>query len=120
MSFDPRDFCSIAEQVAQFGTESAFRTAVGRSYYAAFLVAREKTGIRTRKGRKSVHQRIIEDIRNRKGYKPIGDQLSTLYWLRIVADYHLVPKSTYANWPNNWSRAQQIMTHILPKLQSLK
>jgi len=117
MSLDPLEFFNVAKQVAQAGSEAALRTAVGRTYYAAFLVARERTGIRKRKGRKSVHQLVIDKIRKREGYKTTGDALDDLFWLRIQADYFLVPETEYRDWVSNWSRAQGILQRILPKLQ---
>lgn len=117
MSFDPLGFFDVAKRIAQSGGEANLRTAVGRTYYAAFLVARHKTGIRKRKRRKSVHQLVIEEIRSRQGYKSTGDELDDLFWLRIQADYYLVPDQPYENWPDNWMRAQRIFQRILPKLQ---
>ena len=114
---DPLAFLNLAQELASQGNdETKIRTAVGRAYYALFLVAREKTGVR---GRRNVHQLVIDGVRGRTGYRPIGDQLDTLRRLRSVADYQLLPdKTADRDWMRNWSRVDEIVKRILPRLSS--
>lgn len=50
---DPLTFLDLARDLTQRDQkEASLRTAVNRAYYALFLIAREKTGIR---GKRNVH-----------------------------------------------------------------
>lgn len=117
MSFDPLEFIKLGQQIAHPPTEARHRTAVGRAYYGVFLIARDKMGVR---GRKKVHKRTVNRLRKTTGYDSTADQLTALRRLRNVADYDLIPAKKLSNWTRNWARAQRILSHILPKLQSLK
>lgn len=119
MPFDPLDFLALAQSLASPGApECELRTAVGRSYYALFLVARDKMRVRQRN---KVHSETITRLRKVKGYRSIADELDELFELRKVADYELAPlKAQHKNWSNNWSRAQYLAARIEPRLQQLK
>lgn len=108
--FDPTLFLNIARELGQTSEEERLRTAIGRAYYAVFLVAREKLGVTTRK---QVHQMVIEELRRKPGTRAIGDQLDRLRRLRTEADYDL--RST-SNWRTNWTTAQSLAERLLPKL----
>lgn len=115
--FDPLAFLTVARELALLDREEArLRTAIGRAYYALFLIARERTGIRRRR---NVHQRVIDAVRGRRGYRSTADQLDTLRRLRVVADYQLLPEnSADRDWTRNWSRAQALVNRILPRLRA--
>lgn len=113
---DPLDFLKLARELGHDSDEAHLRTAVGRAYYALFLIARTKTGTR---GTNKVHTRVIEAVRKRKEYKSIGSYLDSLRRLRTVADYELIPvEPSDRNWANNWSTADALVKRILLKLPS--
>jgi len=117
-SFEPLDFLELARKLVVGelqDTEAILRTAVGRAYYALFLVARERTCTRERK---KVHYRVIKAVKRRD--RSTGEQLKSLFRLRKVADYELVPENPRdRDWDQNWKRAKDIVDHLLPKLQKL-
>lgn len=114
--FDPLEFLHLAQELANRNEESSLRVAVGRAYYAVFLIARMKTGVR---GRDKVHKKVVQAIKRRRGYSPVGDKLRSLFRLRAVADYELIPVNpSDRNWPHNWSITQDIVNNILPKIQA--
>ena len=61
---DPRDFLALAQQLAIEATESAWRSAVSRAYYAAFHVARQ----------------LLEDLHF---HVPHADRAHGYLWLRL-------------------------------------
>ena len=115
--FDPLKFLSLAHELANQNEESNLRSAVNRAYYAVFLIAREKTGVTDRKG---VHKKVVKKLRRRRGYWATAEKLRSLFRLRTVADYELLPANpSDRNWPHNWSTTQDLVDNILPKLQAL-
>lgn len=117
MAFDSLGFLRLARNLAdRDGDEAEFRTALGRAYYALFLIAREKTAI---SGRRNVHNRVINALRQRRTYRVAADQLDVLRRLRVVADYELLPvDQDQRDWRSNWARAQALVDRILPRLQA--
>jgi len=117
-AFDPREFYRLGRALGNRGTsEAEIRTAIGRVYYAVFIVARDRMRVR---GRGNVHDAVVNRVKRRHGYKSIGDQLASLRRLRNVADYQMLPDDTQnRNWPANWQRAQMIANKILPRLEVL-
>ncbi len=115
--FNPLAFLDIARELGNGDREEAkLRTAVGRAYYALFLIARDKTGIT---GRRAVHTRVINALKKRKNYRSTADQLDALRRLRTVADYELLPSDhANRNWPGNWSEAHALVDRVLPRLQA--
>ena len=115
--FEPLEFLNLAHDLANQGEEARFRTAINRAYYALFLIAREKTGV---KGKRQVHRETINRVKRRSGYRTAGDQLDRLFRLRVTADYELLPNApSDRDWVHNWSDARAIIARILPKLQAL-
>ncbi len=116
--FDAFAFLSLARELAAHsGDEAKLRTAVGRAYYALFLVAREKTNVREKRG---AHQTVINTLRRQSGSRAIADQLDRLRRLRHLADYDMFPADpTDRDWARNWSQARTIVDWLLPKLQTL-
>ncbi len=88
--FDGADFRVFAQACAnQNAGEPADRTAIGRSYYAAFLVAREYLKIQhaITKSRRGPHEQIYTHL---MGLDPeIGKEYNRLRHLRERADYDL-------------------------------
>lgn len=114
---DPLAFLSLARELAnRDGEEAELRTAVGRAYYALFLIAREKIGIR---GPRKIHTRVIDALKKRRAYRSTADQLDALRRLRTVADYQLLPDDQAdRDWTRNWSRAQALVDRVLPRLHA--
>ena len=65
--------------------EVVFRTIINRSYYGAFLIARDYVGILDKS---NVHMRVIYYFENNK-LPTIGGELRKLKALRLAADYNL-------------------------------
>ena len=118
MVFDPIQFLQLAQNLANPATDEAkLRTAVGRAYYTAFLVARDKARI-TR--RRAVHMKTSIALKKMHGYRTLGDKLQKLSRLRGVADYQLIPLDpAERDWEVNWSSASALASDIIPKLQAL-
>lgn len=113
---EPLAFLRVAQELAREGDEAALRTAIGRAYYALFLMARDKTGVTSTR---AVHTEVIWAVRKRPGARAIVDQLDALRRLRIIADYQLLPDDpAMRDWPSNWIKAQALVNHLLPKLQA--
>lgn len=115
-AFEPLQFLTVAQQLAHPpADESKLRSAVGRAYQALYLLAREKVGGKPGKKEKRETMRLL----NEKD-PSAKQQLGSLERLRIVADYQLLPVNPdNLSWENNWLEAQELLRHILPKLQAL-
>ncbi len=96
--FDPRRYLSLAEHVlAASEDEAAWRSALSRAYYAAFLVAREYVDGRGIKGRARSGRRLGSHERVIFSVGAIPDEMSStmrntlfrLKRLRTNADYDL-------------------------------
>lgn len=88
--------------------EAGLRTAVGRAYYAAFLVARAKTG---QTGSDDIHSRVINALRRGPAWV-LGGKLDSLRRLRTAADYEM----SAGDWEVAWGRADALATDLLGKL----
>lgn len=114
MPFDPAGFFELAQELAAPGaSEARLRTAVARTYYAVFLVAREKLGVTTQD---DVHSTVIGQVKAR--YRVAGDQLDKLRRLRRRADYELDPTSP--NWQADWTTTLEVATHLLPNIRTMR
>lgn len=110
MSFDPRVFFLVAKSLGSGSPdEAALRTAVGRSYYAAFLVARDKLGLTSERDR--VHYKVESALKRLNLAQ--GQKLGQLKRHRVEADYKL---ATTANWNNVWQEASSLSNDLLTKL----
>lgn len=90
--FDPRQFLTLADSLAQRGAsdQAEFRTAISRSYYAVHLQARERLtalGRMVPTGTGEDHGLVIQVLRSMGG--PQGDQVDRLRVQRGRADYNL-------------------------------
>jgi uncharacterized protein (UPF0332 family) len=115
--FDPVEFYQFAEEIAsQRQRQVALRTAVGRAYYAMFLLARAKTGVRVKQ---DAHETVINALEERNEHH-IATELGQLRRLREAADYQLMPDvRPLHSWPNNWLWAKRIVLDIRPKLEAM-
>lgn len=112
---EPRDFLLPAKRLANNNDDVSLRTAVGRAYYALFLIARDKLRITNQGG--SVHQEVVDIATRRK--LPVGNQLKELRRLRNIADYDLIPRNTAdLDWSDNWKRVEIIALTVLAELET--
>ena len=114
--FDPAQFLRVAAIIASSeANEAMLRTAVGRAYYAVFLVARDRLGVVTSE---KVHSEVIRLLTRRD--RKLGNQMFFLLNLRLAADYQLIPaRGSQQDWQVNWRRAQATATFLLPKLERI-
>lgn len=123
VAFDPLRFLDVASDlVSSNQSEPALRTGIGRVYYAIYLVARERLlakGIVTRKDvrKKSPHGSVINGLKRLDS--TAGQQLGSLFDLRVQADYHLQPSAGYRDWLSNWARASSLAQNLQPKIQRI-
>jgi len=92
LPYEPREFYNLAELLiddTKYDEESRGRTSIGRSYYAAFLFAREKLqGLGERfSSDYRVHEEVITTLGERNHVA--GSQLNTLREHRNSADYSM-------------------------------
>ncbi len=114
--FNPMKFLDVAIQLAKNGDEANLRIAVGRAYYAVFLVTRDKLGI---KATEDSHKKVLEALHNRN-HITLKDQLKAVRDLRTVADYEMIPENENCrNWQNNWIRQKAFIDKLLPQVNAL-
>lgn len=111
MSFDPKSFLDTARELSASNKEESVRTMVNRAYYAAFGVAREKTGVYKSK---ETHQSVIKYLTESEDHKliKVGKSLEALYLKRQSADYaykNNLYASAYSNVIND---AKSIISRI--------
>lgn len=115
MPFDPELFWRLANELTQNPTDEArLRTAVGRAYYAIFLIARD----RMRFPDTTSHGEVISQLRIvRRGY---GDQLAELFRWRTIPGYVGTPRGLdFRDWPTAWSEARLLAIKLLPVVKAL-
>ena len=114
--FDPLDFLRLADAlVTDDADEATLRTAIGRAYYAVFLLARARTSVR---GRRHAHERV------RVAISPVNGRLAallgTISTVRDYADYELLPDNeNYTDWKRNWESVRRNVTSVLEELSTL-
>lgn len=91
--FDPTKFLEIAKKLVDdpnYKDECGYRTSIGRSYYAAFLVVKKKLEERdvSFKDVDRLHKDVIDEVMYRRN-KFLGSQLETLREERVCADYYV-------------------------------
>lgn len=91
MSFDWRDYVSLAEHLLNFTEEAYLRSSISRSYFGAFCIARDKRGYQDYKGKngENIHWKVINEYRNSDNSRDqnIGRILDKLRRARNEADY---------------------------------
>jgi hypothetical protein len=91
--FNPRKFLELGETLLNdrdYESDCRCRTAIGRFYYAAFLIALQKLkdcGIHIQDN-SQIHQEVIDEYMDRN-FSHIGDLLHQLREKRVDADYHM-------------------------------
>lgn len=86
-NFNPLEFYNFASQLYNQSTdgEAAYRTIIGRAYYAVHLCAKDHADITSSSG--SVHNTVIQYFETRN--KQVYNQIRDLKKLRTKADYEL-------------------------------
>lgn len=117
---NPEEYLEVAKEIlnkrAYNNNQIYIRTAIGRAYYASFLVTREKLkslGISVEEVVRT-HEDIIDKIRN-KDYGT-GDLLDELREDRVKADYKLNEKIT----PHQGNRCIKTSETIIKRVKDLK
>lgn len=88
-SFDPVEFYLFASWLyPQSDNEAAYRTVIGRAYYAVHLCAKDCAKIKNASG--SVHEEVMKHFETRN--KRLFRQIKDLRDLRNKADYELSEK----------------------------
>jgi len=91
--YDPTKFLELANSLlldGDYERDSRARTAIGRLYYAAFLLGWQKLsekGISIPES-SEIHKLVIT-MYNDKGLSSIGNRLDQLRESRVDADYHM-------------------------------
>jgi uncharacterized protein (UPF0332 family) len=93
--FDPKNFLKVAKTFTDSNIEEEVRTMVNRAYYAAFGVARSKTGVSDKVG---THKKVIDALfhSDKTNFKIASKSLENLYEKRKNADYDY-KETLYAN-----------------------
>jgi hypothetical protein len=124
LDFDPREFIHLCEEllnnlsgavVATSGPDQAkVRTAIGRSYYAAFLAAREKLssmGNITPRGGSQDHRLVVDSLGGERS--DLGGKMYRLRLKRNRADYNLSPSGFTLQAGRFWLRiASDLVTEV--------
>jgi hypothetical protein len=149
MLSDPLDFFRLGEPLVTNGSsEAEYRTAIGRSYYACLLLARDQlfgtdgrqitAQVRTQiAGARNAgsHEVIIKAVAQnshlrRAQAKRLSDQLSELKDMRVQVDYfrnplHRGTVSIFAaygvgDWSGLANAAMALASNLLPSLRQLQ
>lgn len=116
--YDPKGFLSLANRLltdGEYRREGRIRTAMGRFYYAAFLLARKKLqekGIRVDDEAK-IHRVVIEKYME-IGLSSIGNRLDQLREKRVDADYHMQSRIT-ANIGRKCAKLAEYVIDLIEK-----
>ncbi len=124
MSFNWSEYLGLAQQLAgkakiSATQESRLRSAISRSYYAAFIQARNY--LRDEEGivipNKNTHQYVINQFNNSSelNRKKIAQQLKRLRDYRNQADYD----DTFQDLPVITKRSLKLAAQIIGKLANL-
>ncbi|GEM_PF-1956120 len=130
--FDPMEFLNLARlSVNTTSSEAMLRTSVGRTYYALFLIARERLfpgpvpprtvrrkSLKGRSEQVGVHKAVIDEVLKRD--TATGGKLQKLMELRHAADYWLTPyPHASADWRKNWQDSDVIARQIISRIQRI-
>lgn len=88
MSFNWKEYLTVAQELAQKDREGYLRTAISRAYYGAFCLARNKKGYKDYTY-PDVHSKVIIAFKTEKNtnLRKIGQALDMLRKQRNHADY---------------------------------
>jgi uncharacterized protein (UPF0332 family) len=93
MVFDPTQFLDLGKRlVSGFdSTEVGLRTAVGRAYYATFLLARAKSPVNLLTGGRGASDShwLVRSAMKKMSHEEIADKLGALATMRKTCDYDM-------------------------------
>jgi uncharacterized protein (UPF0332 family) len=118
--FDPNKFLEFANHLINDGDyerDCRARTAIGRIYYAPFLLMLQKFSEKgvSIKEREKIHQLVIETcIEN--GLSTIGNGLDQLREKRVDADYNMMANITL----DNCKKQAQLAEYIIGLIGQIK
>jgi uncharacterized protein (UPF0332 family) len=117
-AFDPEGFLELAGQLLDdknYDTESKVRTAIGRAYYAAFLITQSKLENlgQSFDDEHRIHADVIKKLSARDG--ALGSKLNTLFDYRVDADYKMNSRVI-----NLGPSACKFAEHIIARVKGLK
>ena len=133
--FEAQEFYDLGKKLVQTNNDEAgYRTAIGRIYYACHLIGLDaivnKGWYNSREGSED-HSGVCRILKQHQK-DALADQLLELYRFREHSDYHIrrcvQGKCTHCdnvgegvNLVNasSWRRAEEIATHILPRLRAI-
>lgn len=114
MPFAPEDFYQLASVLHKEANidslESKRRTVVSRSYYSAFLGARDLSKVNTKS--KTVHQDVIDYYFGKKNHLVVANWLKTLRDMRNKADYELGIPCTAWTSGKSLKDASSVLKHL--------
>ncbi len=84
--FNPIEFLDLARELLN-GGEGEIRTAIGRAYYASFLIARGAVDVTITEKTPEVHRRVVSALYRRNPV--IANKLHLLRRQRNFADYDM-------------------------------
>ena len=115
-AFDPMSFLHLADVLAtEDADEAALRTAIGRAYYAVFLLARAQTTVQ---GRRQAHHRVREELSPRSSR--LAALLGTMASMRLLAVYELqTTNPQFQDWRRIWRNMRKNATDALEELSKL-
>jgi len=114
MSFAPENFYHLASDLyneARINScEAKQRTVVSRSYYGAFLAARDASTVSA--GSANVHQDVINYYFNVGGKAAVANWLKSLRRMRNDADYDLITPCTANNSGQSLKNSLSILKNL--------
>ncbi len=134
--FNAKEFFELGLKIADaHDNECGYRTAIGRVYYACYLIgsdATEQKGWFPNRTYSAADHSALCRVLKAQGLRGVGDKLRDLLELREHADYHIKKRPTdKCRYCENmtggvslvdkrtWERAKSIASDILPKLEDI-
>ena len=117
--FNPKKFLDLGKDLLadrDYDEDCRVRTAMGRIYYAAFLMALkrlQREGIEIRDKTK-IHQEVIDAYMD-SGFTNIGDKLDQLRERRVDADYHMMAELVL-NECRGYSEMSQLTIELIEQI----
>lgn len=119
LPYDPRRFLEIANRLlldSNYERQGRIRTAIGRAYYAAFLLSMKKLQELGHSFRRihRLHKDVIDTLMKSRYYS-IGSKLNTLFEYRVDADYKMESRIT----PELGKLCIRLSEHIISSIEQL-
>ncbi len=116
MSFNWKDYVSLAEDLVDSAQESTLRSCVSRAYYGVFCIARDGKSYKSYKPKpgENLHRKIIDEYKNSSDVKEqqTGLTLDNLRKSRNYADYDADKQINGRIAQRAVNRAKQILENL--------